>query len=125
MRTTQRFGITLPIELAELIRTRVASGEYASESEVIRDGLRPLAARDRAIEVWLRDKVVPATEALRAAPARAHARAGARSPSERSALASHELPGAARPARYQLEDIERFVSKMGSPVTRRHDGAAS
>jgi len=71
MRTTQQFSITLPNEMAELIRTKVASGEYASESEVIRDGLRTLAARDRAIEAWLRDEVVPAAEALRAGPARA------------------------------------------------------
>jgi len=28
----------------------VASGEYATESEVIRDGLRALAARDAAME---------------------------------------------------------------------------
>lgn len=71
MRTTQQFSITLPNEMAELIRTKVASGEYASESEVIRDGLRTLAARDRAIEAWLRDEVVPAAEALRADSARA------------------------------------------------------
>ena len=71
MRTTQQFSITLPNEMAELIRTKVASGEYASESEVIRDGLRTLAARDRAIEAWLRDEVVPAAEALRTEPARA------------------------------------------------------
>jgi len=71
MRTTQQFSITLPNEMAELIRTKVASGEYASESEVIRDGLRTLAARDRAIDAWLRDEVVPAAEALRADPARA------------------------------------------------------
>ncbi|MFM0334825.1 type II toxin-antitoxin system ParD family antitoxin [Paraburkholderia strydomiana] len=71
MRTTQQFSITLPNEMAKLIRTKVASGEYASESEVIRDGLRTLAARDRAIEAWLRDEVVPAAEALRTEPGRA------------------------------------------------------
>jgi antitoxin ParD1/3/4 len=71
MRTTQQFSITLPNEMAELIRTKVASGEYASESEVIRDGLRTLAARDRAIDAWLRDEVVPAAKALRADPTRA------------------------------------------------------
>ncbi len=35
MRTTQQFSITLTHEMAELVRTKVASGEYASESEVI------------------------------------------------------------------------------------------
>ena len=46
-------------------------GEYASESEVIRDGLRVLMARDRVVEDWLRQKVGPAYDALKADPARA------------------------------------------------------
>ena len=71
MRTTQQFSVTLPKEMAELVRAKVASGEYASESEVIRDGLRSLVARDRAIESWLRSEVVPATEALANDPERA------------------------------------------------------
>ena len=71
MRTTQQMSITLPKEMAELVRAKVASGEYATESEVIRDGLRSLAARDKAIESWLRDEVVPAAAALEADPERA------------------------------------------------------
>ncbi|TAM00349.1 MAG: type II toxin-antitoxin system ParD family antitoxin [Paraburkholderia sp.] len=71
MRTTQQFSVTLPKEMAELVRAKVASGEYASESEVIRDGLRSLAARDRAIESWLRSEVVPAAAALAKDPERA------------------------------------------------------
>ncbi len=62
---------TLPNELAEVVKAKVASGEYASESEVIRDGLRTLAARDKAIEKWLREQVVPAARALKADPDRA------------------------------------------------------
>jgi antitoxin ParD1/3/4 len=53
------------------VRAKVASGEYASESEVIRDGLRVLIARDRAVERWLREKVGPAYDALKADPSRA------------------------------------------------------
>lgn len=64
MRTTQQMSITLPNEMAALVKARVASGEYASESEVIREGLRALMARDNAVEQWLREKVVPAWEAL-------------------------------------------------------------
>ena len=71
MRTTQQFSVTLPKEMAELVRAKVASGEYASESEVIRDGLRSLVARDRAIESWLRSEVVPVAEALANDPERA------------------------------------------------------
>jgi hypothetical protein len=33
MRTTQQMSITLPNELAVAVRAKVASGEYASESE--------------------------------------------------------------------------------------------
>ncbi|WP_439862904.1 ribbon-helix-helix domain-containing protein [Pseudomonas antarctica] len=71
MRSTQQMSITLPIEMATLVKAKVASGEYASESEVIRDGLRALVARDRAMEDWLRDEVIPAAVALKADPGRA------------------------------------------------------
>jgi len=71
MRTTQQMSITLPNELAVAVRAKVASGEYASESEVIRDGLRALMARDRAIERWLHEQVGPAYDALKADPSRA------------------------------------------------------
>ena len=71
MRTTQQLSITLPKEMADAVKDRVRSGEYATESEVIRDGLRALLARDQAVEKWLRDTVVPAAEALRADPGQA------------------------------------------------------
>lgn len=51
--------------------TKVKTGEYASESEVIRDGLRALLARDRAVESWLHNQVGPAYDALKADPSRA------------------------------------------------------
>jgi putative addiction module CopG family antidote len=71
MRTTQQFSITLPNEMAEAVKSKVATGEYATESEVIRDGLRALLARDRAVESWLHEQVGPAHDALKADPARA------------------------------------------------------
>jgi putative addiction module CopG family antidote len=71
MRTTQQMSITLPNELAEAVKAKVASCEYATESEVIRDGLRTLMARDRAVEQWLREQVAPAYDALKADPSRA------------------------------------------------------
>lgn len=70
MRTTQQMSITLPNEMAAQIKARVASGEYASENEVIREGIRALAARDRTVENWLREQVVPAYEALKTDPER-------------------------------------------------------
>ena len=71
MRTTQQFSITLPNEMAEAVKSKVAAGEYASESEVIRDGLRALLARDRAVETWLHEQVGPAYDALKADRSRA------------------------------------------------------
>jgi antitoxin ParD1/3/4 len=71
MRTTQQMSITLPNEMAEFVRDKVARGDYASDSEVLRDALRVLRERDRAVEAWLREQVVPAAEALRENPERA------------------------------------------------------
>lgn len=71
MRSTQQFSITLPNEMADVVKSKVAAGEYATESEVIRDGLRTLLARDRAMEIWLREQVVPAANALKADASRA------------------------------------------------------
>jgi antitoxin ParD1/3/4 len=71
VRTTRQMSVTLPYEMADMVRAKVASGEYASESEVIREGLRALAARDRAVEAWLRDHVAPAYDRVQAEPGRA------------------------------------------------------
>jgi antitoxin ParD1/3/4 len=68
MRSTQQFSITLPHEMAERVRAKVESGEYASESEVIRDGLRALELHDRALEAWLTNEVLPSIEAVRDNP---------------------------------------------------------
>lgn len=62
MRTTSQLSITLPHEMADALRERVDSGAYASE--VIRDGLRTLFARDQALETWLHSEVVNAYDAL-------------------------------------------------------------
>ena len=58
MRNTQPLSITLPHDMAAMVKAKVASGEYATESEVIRDGLRSLMTRDAAMESWLRNEVV-------------------------------------------------------------------
>jgi antitoxin ParD1/3/4 len=71
MRSTQQFSITLPNEMADIVKDKVASGEYATESEVIRDGIRILMARDRAMDYWLQQEVGPAYDALKANPNRA------------------------------------------------------
>lgn len=63
--------ISLPAEQASYIDSLVASGAYATASEVVRAGLRALQERDAAVERWLREEVVPVCEAMRADPGRA------------------------------------------------------
>ncbi|MEK7342541.1 MAG: type II toxin-antitoxin system ParD family antitoxin [Pseudomonadota bacterium] len=70
MRSTQQLNVTLPEEMAADVRARVASGAYASESEVIREGLRALQARERAVESWLTNQALPSYDAYRADPSR-------------------------------------------------------
>jgi antitoxin ParD1/3/4 len=51
---------SLPEEQSNFIDQKVASGSYASGSEVIRAGLRALQERDAAFERWLSEEAVPA-----------------------------------------------------------------
>lgn len=68
MRSTRQMSITLPVEMADAVRAKVARGDYASESEVIRKGLRALEAQEEAIERWLKTEVKAAWEAYEADP---------------------------------------------------------
>lgn len=68
MRTTQPISVTLPHDMAALVRAKVASGEYATESEVVRDGLRALQARDAAMESWLNGAVAKSVDEFLANP---------------------------------------------------------
>lgn len=61
---------SLPAEQASYIDTLVASGSYASASEVVRAGLRALQERDVAVERWLKEEVVATYDAMQADPAR-------------------------------------------------------
>ena len=92
MRTTRQLSVTLPNDMADRVRAKVASGEYASESEVIRDGLRALQERDRAVEQWLRQDVAIAHDAIKADPSRGRSLADVRA----SLAAEHEQASQAR-----------------------------
>jgi putative addiction module CopG family antidote len=70
MRTTQALSVTLPHEMARMLKDKVASGEYATESEVIRAGLRALQAQEQAVERWLRDEVARSVDEVSASPDR-------------------------------------------------------
>jgi antitoxin ParD1/3/4 len=65
MEATRRLEVELPEGLAESVRARVESGEFADESEVVATGLALLEDRDGGeddpqLEAWLRGEVVPA-----------------------------------------------------------------
>jgi antitoxin ParD1/3/4 len=70
MTETSRRTISLPAEHAAFVDAKVASGDYASASEVVREGLRSLRARDEAIEHWLRGDVAQSYDRMRDEPAR-------------------------------------------------------
>ena len=70
MRTTRQLSVTLPTEMAAQVRARVAAGEYASESEVIREGLRALQARERALEHWLHTEATVIYDKMKVDPSR-------------------------------------------------------
>jgi len=62
---------SLPAEEASYIDALVASGAYASATEVVRAGLQALRERDSTVEHWLREEVVPVYDAMRSDPGRA------------------------------------------------------
>jgi antitoxin ParD1/3/4 len=49
--------VTLPDDLADLVRRRVEAGDYESESAMVREGLEALLGRDRSLDDWLRTEV--------------------------------------------------------------------
>jgi putative addiction module CopG family antidote len=60
MAVDRQITVTLSPEAAEFVRRKVATGDFPDESAVIREGLDLLEDRDRNMEQWLREEVVPA-----------------------------------------------------------------
>jgi len=71
MSNIEKRTVSLPHEHAAFIDQLVASGSFASASEVVRAGLRALQERNEAVERWLREEVAPSYDAMRADPQRA------------------------------------------------------
>jgi antitoxin ParD1/3/4 len=71
MTTARKRTFSLPAEQAKYIDAKVASGAYASGSEVVRAGLRALQERDAAVERWLLNEVAPTYDAMASDPSRA------------------------------------------------------
>ena len=62
---SRKLSITIPEEMAEFVQRKVASGEYSSDSEVFRDGLRLLRSHDAAVESWLRNEVAQSFDEMK------------------------------------------------------------
>lgn len=56
----RQMTVTLSDQAAEFVRRKVSSGAFPDESAVICEGLDLLEDKDRDLEQWLRDEVVPA-----------------------------------------------------------------
>jgi antitoxin ParD1/3/4 len=71
MPSPEKRTFSLPTEQAGYIDALVASGSYASGSEVVRAGLRALQERDASVEKWLREEVIGVYDDLQSDPKRA------------------------------------------------------
>ncbi|GEM_PF-316001 len=49
IQSAEKLSITLPFEMAKMVRDKVEAGIYGSNSEVIRDALRSLMERERRL----------------------------------------------------------------------------
>jgi antitoxin ParD1/3/4 len=59
-------NISLPAELEAYVEAKVASGEYAHASEVVRDGLRLLMREEASKLDWLRNAIAESEASIAA-----------------------------------------------------------
>lgn len=69
--TSRSLTVTLPEPDADSVAARVASGAYASESEVVRAGLSALEALEDEAEAWVAREGAARYDAWKADPSRA------------------------------------------------------
>lgn len=69
MADRHQLNVTLPDDMADQVREKVASGRYANESDVVIEALRTLEDREQCVEQWLRTDVAEAYDELEADPA--------------------------------------------------------
>ncbi len=86
----EKLSITLPAEMARMIRERVSSGAYGSNSEVIREALRAwlererrLGALDAAVARGVADAEAGRVRGLEEVSAKMRARFGGEGPTSR------------------------------------------
>jgi|SRR5215469_4000827 len=62
----QKMNVSLPEQMEDFVRQKVAVGDYETASEVIREGLRLLKQRDEAWRAEVRSKIKQGMESIRA-----------------------------------------------------------
>lgn len=130
MADRHELSVTVPDDLAEQVRARVATSEFACLSDVVAEALRTLEDRDRDLEHWLRSEVVAAYDKMKADPSRARSleqvraslAASTNEPSPRKArdhASRHPLPGGRGASRIDLSlHRRRRLSGVRSPLYR-------
>ena len=71
MGQSHNLNVTLSDAAVEFIRSKVSSGQYATESDVINESLEALKAETEERERWEREVVVPSYERFMANPSSA------------------------------------------------------
>lgn len=61
-------NISLPLELEQFVEAKVASGEFAHYSEVVREGLRLMMRQEAEKLAWLRDAIADGLLAAQTQP---------------------------------------------------------
>jgi antitoxin ParD1/3/4 len=59
-----QLNVTLPDHMIDLVKRKVSSGEYATESDVVRESLDLLEDHEKSLEQWLSEVVGPANDAM-------------------------------------------------------------
>lgn len=60
MSALREIRILVPENVEDLLRRKMETGAYASEADLIADGLAAIEERDDAVEQWLRNDVAQA-----------------------------------------------------------------
>ncbi|HEV2645515.1 MAG TPA: hypothetical protein VGU46_04035 [Acidobacteriaceae bacterium] len=68
MRQAQELKVLLSDEAAQFVQSKVSSGEFASESDVICESVEALRLEDEERKRWEQEVVVPAFERFKANP---------------------------------------------------------
>ncbi|WP_375457605.1 type II toxin-antitoxin system ParD family antitoxin [uncultured Enterovirga sp.] len=64
-------SLSLPSDVVQAIRSKVATGRYESDGDLVRESLKALDSRDTDLDEWLRTEVIAVYDAHVVDPSRA------------------------------------------------------